>query len=221
MTDKEILIAFRSEVERLKDSCASPIVICDTLLFFIDSMQEEHINYDKLNTMLDDALAKETTESWNEWLGEESKPKFKAGDHIRPIDSSLGASRTILEICDGWYVTNQGILDFEYEDNWKLVREPVSEELEKEIEQYEESFRHKSTQMGYKETACHFANWQKQYMMKDAFSFTIMKAQYCDEHLPPLKDLATLPLIRFSPRELLERGLKVGDKVKVVIIKED
>lgn len=40
MTDKVQKI--REEVERLKESgCASPIVICDTLLVFIDSLQEE------------------------------------------------------------------------------------------------------------------------------------------------------------------------------------
>jgi len=44
MTDKErqYLIA---EIERLKD-CASPIVVCDTLLSLIDSMQEEPISED-------------------------------------------------------------------------------------------------------------------------------------------------------------------------------
>lgn len=44
MTDKEKI---RKEVERLKESgCASPIVICDTLLAFIDSMQEEPVSED-------------------------------------------------------------------------------------------------------------------------------------------------------------------------------
>lgn len=39
MTDKEKI---RAEIERLKESgCESPIVICDTLLTFIDSVQEE------------------------------------------------------------------------------------------------------------------------------------------------------------------------------------
>lgn len=39
MTDKEKI---RAEIERLKESgCASPIVICDTLLSFIDSMPVE------------------------------------------------------------------------------------------------------------------------------------------------------------------------------------
>jgi hypothetical protein len=60
----------------------------------------------------------------------QEEPKFKTGDRIKPIDSCLGAPRTILEICDGWYVTDQGTLDFEYENNWELVEEPVSEELE-------------------------------------------------------------------------------------------
>ena len=44
MTDKEKI---KAEIERLKESgCASPIVICDTLLAFIDSMQEEPVSDD-------------------------------------------------------------------------------------------------------------------------------------------------------------------------------
>ena len=42
---KEELI--RQEIERLKESgCASPIVLCDTLLAFIDSMKEESVSDD-------------------------------------------------------------------------------------------------------------------------------------------------------------------------------
>lgn len=63
---------------------------------------------------------------------EEPKPKFKIGDCIKPIESSLGSPRTICEVCDSWYVTNQGTLDFEFEDNWELVEEPVSEPQVKE-----------------------------------------------------------------------------------------
>ena len=57
----------------------------------------------------------------------QEEPKFKTGDRIKPIDSCLGSPRTIVDICDSWYVTDQGTLDFEYEDNWELVEEPVSE----------------------------------------------------------------------------------------------
>ena len=54
MTDKEKI---RAEIERLKESgCASPIVICDTLLAFIDSMQEETVSED----------LEEATKEWSE-----------------------------------------------------------------------------------------------------------------------------------------------------------
>ena len=66
----------------------------------------------------------------------QEEPKFKTGDRIKPVDSSLGSPRTILEVCDGWYVTDQGTLDFEYEDNWKAVGEPVSEDLEEASKNY-------------------------------------------------------------------------------------
>jgi hypothetical protein len=56
MTDKEKI---RAEIERLKESgCASPIVICDTLLAFIDSMQEETVSDD----------LKKFAEEWDESL---------------------------------------------------------------------------------------------------------------------------------------------------------
>ena len=49
----------REEVERLKESgCASPIVIYDTLLAFIDSMQEETVSDD----------LKKFAEEWDESL---------------------------------------------------------------------------------------------------------------------------------------------------------
>jgi len=102
-----------------------------------------------------------------------------------------------------------------------IQEESASENLEKEIQRYTEQKKLSDVRFLVPGIARHFANWQKQQMMKNCLDYTIMKAQYCDEHLPPLKDLATLPLIRFSPAKLLERGLKVGDKVKVIIIKED
>ena len=46
--------------------------------------------------------------------------KFNKGDNIKPIDKCLGESRTICDVCDGYYITNKGILDFEFEDNWEV-----------------------------------------------------------------------------------------------------
>ena len=51
----------------------------------------------------------------------QEEPKFKTGDRIKPIDNCLGSPRTIVDVCDSWYVTDQGTLDFEYEDNWELA----------------------------------------------------------------------------------------------------
>ena len=90
-----------------------------------------------------------------------------------------------------------------------MQEEPVSEDLEKEIEQYEESFRHKSTQMGYKETARHFAQWQKEQMMSEA--------------IDALVHTFDNGYVRVGT-QLLDNnkyGLKVGEKFKVIIVKED
>ncbi len=59
MTDKEKI---RAEIERLKESgCASPIVICDTLLAFIDSMQEEPVS-DNLEAEIEDYMNRNFSE---------------------------------------------------------------------------------------------------------------------------------------------------------------
>ena len=119
MTDKVQKI--REEVERLKSLIGNNSFlsdyekgfndgredICDNLISFIDSLQEE--------------------------------PKFKTGDRIKPVDSCLGVPRTILEVCNSWYVTDQGTLDFEYEDNWEAIEEPVSDDLEKAADKYSET----------------------------------------------------------------------------------
>ena len=57
----------------------------------------------------------------------QEEPKFKTGDRIKPIDSCLGSPRTIVDVCDSWYVTDQGTLDFEFENNWELVEQKPAE----------------------------------------------------------------------------------------------
>ena len=100
MTDKEILEAVKAEIERL---------------------HEEHRG-SKGDWYYRKALRAVLylIDSMQE------EPKFKTGDRIKPIDSCLGSPRIIEEVCDSWYVTDQGTLDFEYEDNWEAVEEPVS-----------------------------------------------------------------------------------------------
>ena len=66
----------------------------------------------------------------------QKEPKFKTGDRIKPIDSCLGSPRTIVDVCDSWYVTDQGTLDFEFEDNWEATEELVKDDLNEKIKRY-------------------------------------------------------------------------------------
>ena len=63
----------KAEIERLKESgCASPIVICDTLLAFIDSMQEE-------------PLIEDLEEEWNRYITSE--------EYLKDIPGGLPVAR--------------------------------------------------------------------------------------------------------------------------------
>ena len=57
----------------------------------------------------------------------DKKPKFKVGDTIIPIDNVLGGPRSIISIHDGFYETNKGVLDMEFEDNWELDESDLDE----------------------------------------------------------------------------------------------
>ena len=87
------------------------------------------------------------------------------------------------------------------------LEEAVSEDLEKEIIRWEDSFKHNPASMGYKETARHFANWQKQQMMKDAVDGTL--------------DMMSFPLHMWVELSRPIDGGKDGDKVKIITVKED
>ena len=101
MTDKEKI---KAEIERLKESgCASPIVICDTLLAFIDSMREE------------------------------SKPKFKVGQTITdPTDSTFTFHINKIEDGRYIEKEDEWVLVKEADANYELVEKPISEDLDEE-----------------------------------------------------------------------------------------
>lgn len=86
--------------------------LCNELLLFIDSLQEEH----KL------------------------KPKFQEGNKIvyvgerKELDTD---EHTILYVYDDMYVTTWGKkIPFKFQDDYQLVEEPVSEDLEEAGKQY-------------------------------------------------------------------------------------
>lgn len=95
--------------------------------------------------------------------------------------------------------------------------EPVSEELEEEIIRYigypQEVDEDVSTTM-IRKAARHFANWQKEKMMKHAVEGVITFDYYGDGD-------KTYGCIAHDSFCLEDMGLKDGDKVKLIIIKEN
>ncbi len=90
-----------------------------------------------------------------------------------------------------------------------LPEEPVSEDLEEEVDEYIlDNFDDAEGRVYVLQCARHFANWQKQQMIKDAIDGVVI----CDEKLTHgYKDI----VFKFPD------NLQVGDKVKLIIIKED
>lgn len=56
-----------------------------------------------------------------------------------------------------------------------MQEESASEDLENEIVRWEDSFKHCPASMGYKETAIHFANWQKNHIWTEESEKIIRK----------------------------------------------
>lgn len=98
-------------------------------------------------------------------------------------------------------------------DRWfaDYYPEPVSENLEEEIKKAFFDNKCKITDnisfSEFERIARHFAGWQKQKMMKDAVEGLVV----CDELTHGYKDIAMH----------IPDYLKVGDKVKLIIIKEE
>ena len=146
---------------------------------------------------------------------EEPKPKFKIGDCIKPIESSLGSPRTIVDVCDSWYVTDQGTLDFEYEDNWKAVGEPVSEDLEEASKNYAlNNTPWDDCKDEIQESFNAGANWKEQQMMAKAIDGVVTFDYYDSGD-------KTYGCVAHDSFCLENFGLKDKDKVKVIVIKED
>ena len=140
----------KTEIERLKESgCASPIVICDTLLAFIDSMREE------------------------------SKPKFKVGQTITdPTDSTFTFHINKIEDGRYIEKEDEWVLVKEADANYELVEEPISEDLDEE-DSFDELLQklyikyNKGVSIEkLLDIASNFVKWQKE---KDRKSFELLK----------------------------------------------
>ena len=99
-----------------------------------------------------------------------------------------------------------------YSDNkYNVPKEPVSEDLESEFERvWNKELSGKIDTEAALKIAYHFADWQKQQLMKDAVEASII--DYSDL----VKEKGSCLLL---PDNL--NGFKDGDKVRMIIIKED
>jgi hypothetical protein len=130
MTDKEKI---KAEIERLKENgCASPIVICDTLLAFIDSLQEEPVSDDleiaacqSFNCACED-LNKEDKDSATyvkEYFKELWMCAFKDGAHWKEQQMMKAAidAQVVLGPNDNHVLMNGLFNNYKYHDKVKLI----------------------------------------------------------------------------------------------------
>lgn len=85
-----------------------------------------------------------------------------------------------------------------------LEEEPVSEDLEKEIQRY---YNEMDGDCRYMQTARHFARWQKQQVMKDAVDGFVCAQRTNGE-----------VIVRTN---FIRAGLALMEKVKLIIIKDE
>lgn len=269
MIDEKKLIA---EIEKLKSNlihgaCSSQVSMetrCkeeayNEVLAIIDPLQEEPIDYDKLNSMLNDALSKETKESWNEMLGkEEPKKCMFAKDNYTDEDRKV-LCEDCEEKCE--YAKKKELVSKDYKERYKRIAKseifkeaydnksisefPVSEDLEEAASEWDSkaSFspfymvmngdRPVDIKQDFTTHAESFkagAQWQKQ---KDEHHiWQISSANYekgkqeareemmkdaVDGEVTYGKSLA-IPSLGYR---LDKEGLDFGDKVKLIIIKEN
>jgi len=154
-------------------------------------------------------------------------PKFKVGQFI----CQYGVVAKIVEISEEGYHCDNAFVPFTAQDSWELVEEPVSEDLEKELDNWRHlhfngrrdkelsgEYLKRSSQL---DLAHHFADWQKKQMMKDAIDiipFDInpnngiahfrIREQYGEE-------------LTIKSSWIISQGIKVNRKVKLIIIKEE
>lgn len=93
-------------------------------------------------------------------------------------------------------------------------QEPASEDLEQEIDRYFNTEGVLATAGAIRDTARHFAQWQKKQMLKDAIDATI------DIVYAPTTWLPDIVYDRDKLKELCKDRFEQDDRIKVIIIKE-
>lgn len=163
------------------------------------------------------------------------EPKFKIGDKIR--NKKLAVEDTIIDVKKDRYIFRKCALLMGFQDDWELVEEYVNffnieETIDEFFDQMQKFGEGKAT-LNWREThlhispeflrhfANHVATRQKQQLMKNVMLETeVLRDSDGDGVDTPYESWLTLTDTEIP--ELPESlGLKEGDKVKVIIIKED
>ncbi len=139
---------------------------------------------------------------------ERLKYAFNQDADIASTEDAVGE-----KIAQAKYELCCALLDFSN----SLPEAPVSEELEKEMDNYLASVfnekmdggkpRFTTWFMALRKTAIHFTNWQKEQMMKDAVEAKVYNKVYPTE-------------FEIETNTFMQK-LKHGDNVKLIIIKEE
>lgn len=180
----------------------------------VEKIDEEKGEYHIRNMFIVNGLCFEDQDDW-ELVEQKStdniEPKFKVGQKITDGKETVIVSELLDDGSirvdtkpsgDCWFD-----IDVNEVDKWKLVEEPISEDLLDEIHNRWEDDPHtkwpKCPYKDFKNIACHFANWQIHQMMKDA---VIMEAH--EEYGELWGDIRKC-------------NTEKGKKYKVIIIKEE
>ena len=158
------------------------------------------------------------------------KDKEKIRAEIEKIKVIIQSYRVKSDFSEGYFIGQESLLEhFEKFVN-SMQEEPVSEDMWEESKQYalrqvfastdavmtEQAYLSLKLFSGFEIAVAHKdgANWQKKQMMKNAKDGVITFDYYGDND----KIYGCIAHDSFSLEEL---GLKDGDKVKMIIIKED
>ena len=176
------------------------------------------------------------------------EPKFRVGDYIKhkwPEDiKDTWDQGKIIAIEDGNYIFKDGYVGIDVQDHWELAEEPANKDLEREIIRYKVPFNRDEEcldEVTLNKIVYHFVDWQKQHdrlevakakaknyqegfkdcrkqMVKDAVEgYVTFCKELHDEGLPDCTVIADEKTEDFYKA----RGLKLGDRVKLVILPTD
>lgn len=133
-------------------------------------------------------------------------------------ENSIGLSEYDAGFCNAVGETCRKLLSFIN----SLPEEPVSEDLTEEFNRFldnEEGMPrmwHPDEQLEWgKDIARHFAQWQREQMMKDAYDATVGEG---NPGVPQFGE--SIPIIENGDMILLPKSFKYGEKIKVIVIKE-